>query len=707
MAAIGSIRKRSGLLIIAIGVAMVLFLLGDLFSGGAGWFSRQEVEVGEIAGKTVTQQEFEQRVQRIIDEQFGAEGTDERTKRAVRDRVWSEMVTERVYNAEFQKLGITVSPDELLNQVKNTTPGSVLYQYFSDPKTGQVLEQFRDQRGQLDGNKVLAAVQNILNSENADQWIPIENAIKEDIKRRKYTTLLTKGLVVNSVEAKQKLLEESLPVMGVTAVKEYSSIDDANISPTEADYKSYYEKHKHEKRFQNEWETRSVKLAIMNVEPSPEDLQALTEELEELKPLFAADTNDTVFVMENADGQVKSLIRLFTEDRLPPPIKDTIVKSQPGVVVGPYTLGNQMLISKLSDIRYSPDSVRASHILIQIEDGDTAKIAKAKTKLDSLRQVAQKQNNFADLAREFSDDLGSAEKGGDLDWFTRGRMVPEFEKAAFNAKVGEMPIVVSQFGVHLIHVTDKTKDKKRYLISSVDRVIEPGKATVDMAYKNISRFAIEHNTPDKFTEPGDGIVIEQVDGLRLGDNVVGPIGEAKEVVQWAFQAEPNEVSAPIELENRFVVVLLTRIIEEGTMDLEDAKPIIHAEVIRSIKASQIMSELGEKTTVEEAAQHFGTDIIPLDGILFSNDALPNKLGKEPRVVGVMHGLEVQQNSKPIEGNRGVYVVRTDHREEAPADLDVSAKRRELTDLLGNRVSPSVFETLEKIFGVKDKRSLYY
>ena len=156
MAAIGTIRKQSGLLIVIIGVALVLFLLGDLFSGGSSLFNNQDVSIGVIGGEEIDQRDFELKVREAIESQYGTEGANDQAKKSIRERVWQQLINEKILQKQYAKLGISVSPDELLDQVQNTQPGSILYQYFSDPQTGQIIEQFRDpQTGGLDSPKVL------------------------------------------------------------------------------------------------------------------------------------------------------------------------------------------------------------------------------------------------------------------------------------------------------------------------------------------------------------------------------------------------------------------------------------------------------------------------------------------------------------------------------------------------------------------------
>lgn len=111
---------------------------------------------------------------------------------------------------------------------------------------------------------------------------------------------------------------------------------------------------------------------------------------------------------------------------------------------------------------YIDDEVKASHILISTVDSKTnkpvseAKKKEAKKKAEEVLKKAKSGEDFAKLAKEYSDDKGSAENGGDLGFFSKGEMVPEFEKAAFSMDKDEISdLVESQFGYHIIKVTDK------------------------------------------------------------------------------------------------------------------------------------------------------------------------------------------------------------------------------------------------------------
>lgn len=103
----------------------------------------------------------------------------------------------------------------------------------------------------------------------------------------------------------------------------------------------------------------------------------------------------------------------------------------------------------------TPDQVRASHILLLTQGATEDERAEARETIETILSELQDGGDFEALAREYSED-GTAERGGDLGFFGRGQMVPEFEQAAFDLSVGETSgVVETQFGFHIVRVTDR------------------------------------------------------------------------------------------------------------------------------------------------------------------------------------------------------------------------------------------------------------
>lgn len=711
MAAIGSIRKRSGLLIIIIGVALVLFLLTDFLGRGPVGGPAGETNVGTIQGEAISQQEFAIRVENAVQAQSqnGAVSEVERTR--IRTRVWEEILRERILDPEYDKLGIHISPDELLNQIKNAKPGSLIYQYFSDRQTGQVLDQFRDPNtGLLDGNKVLQTVANILESENASQWLPIEKAVKEDAKMQKYFTLLRSGLTATSVEAKQNIQEKASAFSFNYIVKEYSTIDDATIEITDAELKAYYNEHKSEKRFQQKSEQRDIKYVVFEMNASAEDIEDIKLDMADMMPSFKADTNDTFFVLENSDRRLNENLEYKTAESIDVQIKDMVLASEIGSVFGPYQQGEYMMISKLSAIKATPDSAKARHIFIQANPQDTTAMADANDLLDSLKTVIEKRKNFAKMAEEFSSDLGTATNGGEFgDWLTRERQ--DLPASVINQTLegtkGELKIVNSEAGVHLVDITEQTEPVDRFLLATVDRKIEPSKETSDRAYSAASKFAIEHKTRADFEAVGEEYVVQIAQNVAPGAKMMGRVSDAEEIVRWAFNAEAGDISEPKETENSVIVAMVDIVKEKGVMSFEAIKEAIRPAVIKEKKAEKIMADLGTVSDLASASNKVDAGIQSVSDVTFDANVMPGGLGRELKVLGIASALEPNTLSQPIEGNRGVFVIQLTTKKTPGEAGDIASEKRELSNTLSSKVDQSAYQALKDASSIEDNRALFY
>ncbi|MDP4662595.1 MAG: SurA N-terminal domain-containing protein [Salibacteraceae bacterium] len=711
MAAIGSIRKRSGLLIIIIGVALVLFLLTDFlgkanFGGPTG-----ETNVGSIKGEPISQQDFATRVETALQAQSQGQAITEAQRTQVRSRVWEQILRERILETEYSKLGINVTPEELYDQITNAQPGSLIYQYFSDQQTGQVMDQFRDPNtGLLDGNKVIQTVGNILASENAAQWYPIEAAIKEDTKMQKYMTLLRSGLTATSTEAQTAFNEKNSTFSFNYTVKEFASIPDESVAVTDADLKAYYNEHKTEKRFKQTTEQRDIKFVVFEMNASPEDIQTLRVEMSEMMPAFAADSNDTAFVLENTDQRLNEYLAYKTADEINPQIKDAVLASEVGQVFGPYQQGDYLLISKLTGTKASPDSAQARHIFIQANPQDTASMADANALLDSLKSVIEKKKNFAALAEEFSDDLGTAANGGDFgDWLTSSRQdIPQAVVTnVLDGKKGDLTIVTSQAGVHLVEITNQTTAVNRYLLATIDNRIEPSKATANEVYNSASKFALEHKTRASFDAANEDNMIQVAQNVIPGAKMLGRVTDAEEIVRWAFSAEAGDISEPKETENSIVVAMVDLIKAKGILPFEAVKEIIRPAVINEKKTAMIKSDLGQFTSLDEAAGKLGAPVKSINNVNFDANVLPDGLGRELKVLGAAAAMSENEVSGVIEGNRGVFVINLMGKTPAAGEADLVSEKRQMSNTLSGRVNQSAYEALKTAADIEDNRALFY
>ena len=190
---------------------------------------------------------------------------------------------------EYSKLGITVTDDELWEQVKNNPRNPVLVQYFTNPQTGQIYEQLRDpQTGGLSSQNVLYYIKQILGSENPQSWYPVEEAIKNSRMSEKYNGAIKGGLMVTTFEAQQKSLEDNKRINLSFAGMNYTEISDDEISYDDSDLKNYYSAHRNAAEYKQKETNRSARIIVWDVVASDEDIRATESSVAELVTKFEA-----------------------------------------------------------------------------------------------------------------------------------------------------------------------------------------------------------------------------------------------------------------------------------------------------------------------------------------------------------------------------------------------------------------------------------
>ena len=708
MAVISKIRRQSVLLLVVVGLAMVLFILGDILSSGSGFFAQQDNTVGVINGKEIDYIEFNTRVEQYIAQNFAGQPTNEATRDQVRSQVWNQYVDEYLFQPLYEDLGIAVSDDELIDIIRNNPTDPTLRRYFSDQQ-GNIIEQFRDpMTGGLNGQAVIEYLKGGVysGSQEAQQakssWESFKESWRNNLKAQKLNTLLKKGMYVTSLEAQESYVSKNTKVDFSYVAQLYDAMPDSAVSFDESDLEAYYNAHKHEDKYQQKETTRSMEYVVFDIVPSASDIQATKETLAELKPAFEQAEDDTLFVTENAETPFN--IGYYSAGSFPDEMDSLIFAADKGAVFGPYQEDESFKLAKVIGSKVGPDSVQARHILVRVEEGDTAS---ARAMVDSLKAEIKANDNFAELAKEYSTDPGSAQNGGDLGYFTDGAMVPAFNKACFEGEVGDMPVVTTQFGVHLIEITDQTEDKEKKLVGIIDSKIEPSDKTYEKAYNDANNFYINNNTAESFRENGETIGIRNAPNVRLNDKSLGGFENPREMITWAYNSEVGTVSEPFNLGDQYVIALLTEVKEEGTLPLENVRTQIELEVIKQKKAEILRGKMEGETDLNALATKLGAQVQQVAGMSF-NDFSVRGLGNEPKVQGIAFTLNQGQVSIPIEGNRGVYVIRVDNKSEAATEaIPLMAEKQQIASQMGQRIDFQVQTVLRDNGGIEDLRGKFY
>jgi peptidyl-prolyl cis-trans isomerase D len=705
MAAIGSIRKHSGLLIGIIGSAMLLFVLGGALESSSTFFSGPNDEIGEINGDKISYQDFESKVAEV--QANSRDGQSDEEKKQIRDQVWNNMLKDLILGKEYEALGLAVTDDELLNIIKNEPNNPSLKQYFTDPQTGQVVQNYANPDGSLNGAAVIAYLKQVVfaDGENSAEALTSWNNFQENYVRKpavdnKYAILISKGVYITDIELERKQLDENSRISFNYVGAFYNDTPDETIEVTEAELKTYYNAHKAEPEYEQKELTSSIEFVTFEVLASDEDKENLKAELADLKNAFEVAESDTMFINENGDTPFN--IKWHKAGMFPPMYDTTITASNLGTVVGPFLNIDKFQMVKVLDKQMRPDSVMASHILMQVENND---IAATTAIIDSLKIEIENGASFEDLATEFSVDPGSAAKGGDLGWFVEGQMVPSFNDACFKGKVGDVVVVNSQFGVHLIEITDQTEAKDVVLVGILDNTVEPSQASYESAYNAASTFAITNSNAEQFTDASEGLNRLDAPNLRPDDMTLMGRPNTRKVIRWAFKADVGEVSDAMETGSEFIVAMVTEVKEKGILPFELVEEVIRQKVLNEKKAEMLAQKM-DGANIEEVAKSMNAIVQPANDVAFASFSIPG-LGNEQKLLGMAFSLDNGQTSSPIIGERGVYVLKVSNKN-VPENVQVAdGTRQGLMAAFTSRAAYEPFIALKSNSNIEDNRYTFF
>ncbi|MBS1503754.1 MAG: peptidylprolyl isomerase, partial [Bacteroidetes bacterium] len=306
---------------------------------------------------------------------------------------------------------------------------------------------------------------------------------------------------------------------------------------------------------------------------------------------------------------------------------------------------------------------------------------------------------------------GSASKGGELGTFARGAMVPEFEDAAFSAKKGEMKIVTSQYGVHLIQVEDTKGSAKVVKVAIVDKPIAASTATQNAAYNKATSF-LSGLTNDNFDAQAKkaGLTVKTADDVNALASTLPGLDNARELVRWVFKAEKGDFGNQVFVcGDQYVIPKLTTIKPVGIAPLDAIKKQIEPAVRNHVKAKQLEDKLqtaeNGSSSIDQVAQKAGGKVVPVQNVVFANPVIPG-LSLEYKVVGTIFGSQPNKISKPVEGAHGVYVFSVDNFIK-PAPLTNAVREREtIAQTLLQRSQNQIFDAMKDKANVKDYRAKF-
>ncbi|MDX5348265.1 MAG: SurA N-terminal domain-containing protein, partial [Hymenobacteraceae bacterium] len=585
MALINKIREKSGWAVGAIAVGLTVFVVGgDLLGPNSRLLGGSDNTVGEIAGEEITYQQFDQTLEelkRAYITQNNRQPT-ENEMGALREQAWNQLIFRVAYQDQFDELGLGVTDEELYYMVQGNNVHPAIRQAFTNPETGE-----------FDRSMVVNYLKNLdkLPPEQREMWYSFEASLRPDRLRTKYDNLLKMSTYATTAEAKMMYHAQNDKASVKYLHVPYFSIADSTIEVSDAQLQTYLDKNKERYKLEA---SRGIEYAVVAVKASAEDSTYYQEELNAVVKNFATAENDSMFVRANSETPYTG--RYVNTGELPEQLRSQMPLEE-GRIYGPYTNNGTFTVYKVSDVKEADQAaVRASHILIKPENETPEAKAEALKKAKDILNHKKAGADYSQMAQQHGTD-GTAAVGGDLGWFTEGRMVPEFEKAVFGFNgTGLLPNPVeTNFGYHIIKVTEP-KTKQSYQLATIERNISAGDASRDAAFRKADELAGTSSSLDEFREnvaKDNTIAKLEAKDIRNNAQNVNNLTGARELVRWAYSEKTNvgDVSPVFEVGDQFVVAVLTNKREKGYPAVADIREELTAAVRQEEKAKTIVGKL--------------------------------------------------------------------------------------------------------------------
>ena len=705
MAAIERIRRHSGLLIAIIGLALLAFVLQDLFQSQG---RNREYNVAVIDGEKIPYQDFETLKDKNMESRRTSNNNLSSAETySIYNSTLDQMVKDHIMGKEYETVGINVSSDELYDQFVGENPHQWVVQSFSNPD------------GSFNKEMVEYYLQN-LNDFAPDarvRWLDFERAVKDNRLETKFNELVKASYHVPAALAEKYYQNKNTKASADVIALRYATIPDSTVVVTDKDNKAFYEENKF--RFETD-ERRDIDYVVFEIKPSQEDRQDALKLVQSMREDFVNTDNVVNFVNANSDRRYDStwMGRKDVSQQIEKVIFDN--GNGKGYVYGPYEDNETFNLVRIVDMQSRPDSLKASHILISYagapnsQDTITKEQAEAKANelLAQLRSNPKNEGLFAELAEANSTDPGSKTKGGDLGWFTDGAMVAPFNEYVMNNPVGSLGIVETIFGYHIIKVTDKTQAQPKVRLAYLTHEITPSTKTYQNTFAEANKFVTESKNYDQFNAAveREGLTKRTMPRMNAATYQITGIDNPRQIVRWAFddKTKVGDVSSIFDLDDMFVVAALTNIVPEGYAPMEAIIDQAKYQVINKKKGEMAVEKMKAcANDVNRMVNELGAESATVSDVTIDSRVLSN-FGVEADIIGTLLGMKEGEEVGPIAGNSSAFILKNVKLTPAEATTDYSDILREKTSQFNNKVlNGSVYNALKNLADIKDNRAVFY
>lgn len=694
MAVLNNIRKHGIFLIIIIALALFSFVLSGVIGNG-NTVTKGESIVATINGVELPREDFMKKVE-VVQRSLGPNAP---TNQAM-NIVWDRELRRVILDEQYESLGLSAEKAQISNSLKTALASNPAFQNelgaFSDLKMQEYIASIK-------------AAAKTGNTQAYSAWLDFENSTVNTILEKNYFNLINGGLTTTLAEGKQEYHFQNDNIDIEFLEIPYAKIADADVVVTDKEIETYVRAHSKDYEVAPQVDIQYVSF-LEN--PSEEDNEITKIEISKLLPDFA--TTDDISEFVNANSDVTYSDRWYLKNDLPVKIADDIMVQNFNEIYGPYKDNETYNIARVFETKKMADSAKAKHILIRFYGLSTAPQDVVRTKesakklADSILKVIKRNaTKFDVLAAEFSEDLSNKDKGGDLGYFSPGRMVKPFNDYIFDNKTGDIGVVETDYGFHVIEIDDQKNIQKAVKIALIVKKIEASEKTINDVFSKATKFEIAAKNAD-FSELAKegGLSANPVNKIGELDANIPGVGENRSIVTWAFNKDTNIGDVKrFNTTNGYVIAQLTRRNPKGLKSIAEASATV-TPILRNEKKAKLIRESISSTDIKKVASNQNLSTKTANAITMANPTIAGS-GTEPKVIGTAFGLKLGETSKLIDGVKGVFMVKVTAVNNAPEIQDYSAFANRLNTSSAASIDANAFNALKNKADIDDNRAAFY
>lgn len=715
MAVLEGIRKKTGLLLIVVTGALVLFLIQG-FASEITSFVRSDADqyAGKVGSERIKNDEYQQRYgarKALYEENYRRQNQqvpaylDNQVKQAA----WNDLLQKYAYIPTFREAGVVVTDQngktidaEIVDMIQGLTVSEAVKRDFTEPEKG------------FDPSSVIRYLESIDKIEDEAQranaefrWSEITSTWVAERTQQKYSNLITKTNYVTKAEAKRKYFLDNSTVDFDHLYIPFSSIADDSIQIPDSELASYLSKNKNQFDAQD---GRTLKYLVFDIAPTGQDSVSTLNQTNKIMEGFRTASNDTAYARSQSDVPVSPLAAPLAD--LPEPLQQDAAYLKKGYIKGPILSAQGYDIYKVVGTT-NVEKAQTAHILINFGEDTVASKIKA---LDVLAK-AKAGEDFGQLATEFSEDPGSKDNNGEYPAATRGQWVKPFENAVFDAtRTGVVnELVETQFGFHIMKVLKTKFNEEQWVVLKITKNLKPSKPSRDAIFREASLIARDARSIEDLEEivsKNENLSLESAFITRRSQSV-GSVYNANSIVNWAHQneTEVGSVSSVYTIGNQYVIAALERITDKDNLQVNDVRDELLSAVRDQEKGKQLKTLL-EKTQGDLYERLNKLNEQKGEGFCRYQEVKSHKYGSnsvagagnEPQMVGTAIAQDIDVFSKVEIGQAGVYIVRTKSKNEATQEIaDYNAVISTIKNNYNNTDRTAINKAINEFVGVKDNR----